>query len=103
MKAIRNNYRVNYPTVADGTVAFEFSTDLALGRFTFTFKWLNAQWNGWATLPGGEVRPFGCIPGVVDWTEFTDYGVVLDSFMPVLGLGDLVPSSSMYLLQWAVD
>ena len=103
MKAVNNNYQINYPTVADGTVAFTFSTDVALGRFSFTFQWLNSEWNGWATLPTGEVRPFGCVPGCVDWTEFTDFGVVLDSQLTALGLGDLVPSSTLYLLEWAVD
>jgi hypothetical protein len=103
VKSIRNNYQVNFPTVADGTVGFTFQSDMALGRFTFTFRWLNGAWNGWATLPSGEVRQFGCIPGCVDWTEFTDYGILLDSNLTVLGLGDLVPESVMYLLEWAVD
>ena len=103
MKAVRQNFLINYPTGADGTVAFGFPSDTALGRFAFTFRWLNSAWNGWATLPSGEVRAFGCIPGCVDWTEFTDYGIVLDSGLAALGLTDLVPNSTLYLLEWAVD
>ena len=38
--------------------------------------------------PADRVSPFG-VPGCVDGTEFTDFGVVLDSQFTALGLGDL--------------
>ena len=103
MKSIRKMYGVNYPQVDPATKSFSFSTNNALGTFAFVFKWLNAQWNGWATLPSGEVRPFGCVPEVVGWTEFTDYGVVIDAGVPFLALASLLGKSRLYLIAWGVD
>jgi hypothetical protein len=107
MRAVLKSYLISYPNVDPGTENFKFSADPPLGHFTFQFMWLNGVWNGWATLPSGEVRQFGCIPDVIDWTGFTDYGVVLDTSgstgLTVLGLTDLIPHSSLYLIQWGVD
>jgi hypothetical protein len=103
VKSIQKMYGINYPQVDPTTKSFAFSTNNALGTFAIVFKWLNAQWNGWATLPSGEVRPFGCVPEVVDWTEFTDYGIVIDAGVPALALASLLGKSRLYLIAWGVD
>jgi hypothetical protein len=103
VKTIKTIYGINYPQVDLGTESFTFTTNNALGTFVFVFKWLNGKWNGWATLPSGEVKPFGCIPEVIDWTEFTDYGILFDSGIPSLGLSGLVGSSRLYLIEWGVE
>jgi len=103
VKSITQSFLINYPQTPDGTVSFNFSADCSLGNFQFSFKWLDGMGNGWATLPSGEVRQFGCVPGVYDWTEFPDYGIVLGSPLPVLGLTDLVGNSTLYLIDWGVD
>ena len=55
---------------------FEFSAAHKDGLFKFTFRWFNDHWNGWCTLPSGEVRAFGVYPNVISWTGFLDYGIV---------------------------
>jgi hypothetical protein len=43
------------------------------------------------------------VPDVIDWTVFADYGIVIDSALPSLGLSTLVGNSTLYLLEWGVD
>jgi hypothetical protein len=102
MNAIANVYLVNYPQINTGSESFSFESTNALGNFTFTFKWLNGQWNGWCTLPTSEVRQFGCVPDVVDWTGFSDYGIFIDSSLPILGVDNLVGNSTLYVIAWKV-
>jgi len=102
VNAVNAAYLINYPQITAGTDSFSFQSNNPLGTFTFTFKWLNNQWNGWATLPSGEVRQFGCVPDVVDWTGFSDYGLFIDSPLSLLGLDNLVGNSTLYLLEWRV-
>ena len=100
MKSVVSSYIVNLPQSAASTLSFSFTTNNALGTFTFVFKWLNNQWNGWCTLPTGEVRQFGCVPDVVDWTEFPDYGIVIDSALTAFNSTNLIGNATVYLLQW---
>ena len=90
---------VNFPNVDPDTYAFDFNTSAPFGAFAFTFKWLNSRWQGWATLPSGEVRPFGCVPYVTNWTGFPDYGLVIASNLASLGINDLI-NSTLYLVEW---
>jgi hypothetical protein len=90
---------VNMPSVDEGTYAFTFTTAVGGASFTFVFKWLNGVWNGWAALPSGEVRQFGCVPNVVGWTGFADYGVAIISTLTAIGLNDLA-NVSLYLFVW---
>lgn len=101
-KPVAASYLVNYPSIDPLTVAFSFQSQTPAGNFSFEFRFLGGVWNGWATLPSGEVRPFGCVPDVVDWTGFLDFGIVIVSGLPALGQGDLVASSSLYLIAWGV-
>jgi hypothetical protein len=98
-KTIGEAYQVNLPSVDAEVVSFSFEATIGGATFQFTFKWLNETWNGWATLPSGEVRQFGCIPNVLNWTGFPDYGVVLVSEKVAIGFGDLI-GSTMYVVTW---
>lgn len=90
---------VNLPQIDPGTYAFTFNTSVTAGGLTFVFKWLNSSWNGWATLPSGEVREFGCVPYVINWTGFADFGVVVGNPKTSLGQDDL-SGSSLYWITW---
>ncbi len=109
MRSVAASYRINWPSLASGTISFSFSTNTPSGAFQFTFRYLlnpvdgTSSWGGWATLPSGEVRQFGCRPDVADWTGFTDYGIVVDSTLPVLGQSDLVDNSTLWLIVWGAD
>lgn len=100
LKTVNASYVVNWPLAAANASSFTFTTQNALGSFTFVLKYMNGQWNGWCTLPSGEVRQFGCVPDVVDWTEFPDYGIVIDSSLTSFQQSNLIGNSALYLLQW---
>ncbi len=104
MKSATSFDIVNVPNnLPAGTVAFQFTTSNAAGLWDFVFKWLNGMWSGWATLPvTGEVRPFGCVPGVVNWARFLDWGTIWISPLAELGLADLTSTgTSLVLIGWA--
>ncbi len=102
MKPVASSYLINYPSIDALTVSFSFQTSTPKGNFTFTFRFLAGVWHGWAQLPSGEVRPFGCVPRVASWSEFLDFGIVIDSVLPTLGQLDLVNNSTLYLISWGV-
>lgn len=103
MKKAATMYLVNLPVIDPAVIAFTFTTQNAEGNWTFVFKFGNGVWQGWATLPSGEVRPFGCVPNVFNWSGFLDFGIVLISgFTAPLAQGDLMSSgNSLVLVRWA--
>jgi hypothetical protein len=101
MRFARSMNLINMPVLPDGTLAFTFSSSTADGSWTFVFKWLAGKWNAWVTLPSGEVRQAGCVPNVVDWSTFADYGFVIVSSLTALGLNDLASAgTSMVIIAW---
>jgi hypothetical protein len=36
----------------------------------------------------------------VDWTEFPDYGIVIDSALTAFNSTNLIGNATVYLLQW---
>lgn len=60
---------------------FKFDATADAGNFKFHFKWLNGEWCLWVTLPDGEVRQAGTKPGVISWSEFNDFGIVIETDM----------------------
>ena len=103
MKSITTSYRINWPNVQPGVVGFNFQSSISPGTFIFEFKWLNGMWTGWATLPSGEVRQFGCVPDVVDWVDFPDFGIYIDSSLTFIDVNSLVGFTTLYIVVWGVD
>ena len=105
MNPIKSLYLVNMPQGDTTAVNFQFETQNADGSWSFLLAWsLNPvdnayQWNGWATLPSGEVRQFGCIPGVINWTGYPDFGLVWLSTLAKLGQLDIW-NASLVLIDW---
>lgn len=102
MKQAKSLNLINLPAIDPGVVAFTFTTQTQDGAWTFVFKYVNGRWNAWVTLPSGEVRQAGCVPDVVNWSGFLDFGLVLISSSAALGLNDLTSSgTSLVLIGWA--
>jgi hypothetical protein len=102
MKVAESMTLINLPSAAATDIAFEFTSSIGGGFWDFVFKWANGVWNGWATLPSGEVRPFGCVPNVIDWSGFVDYGVVILANKNELGKADLAATgTSLVVIGWA--
>lgn len=92
---------VNLPAVDASIYRFDFNTTTPVGALGVEFVWSD-RWHAWATLPDGSVRQFGCVPNVISWTGFTDYGVVIISDLTVIGHGDLVAGHvTLLFLEWA--
>lgn len=98
MQTINTKEQIAFP---GGSVAenFLFDCSTTYGNFTFHFKWINEKWNLWVTLPNGEVRQAGVIPGITSWSEFSDYGLVFESNMESIDYNSLF-STEMYLIKW---
>lgn len=98
MQTVKTKERVPFP---DGEVAenFKFSCSAQGGDFTFHFKWLNDRWNLWVTLPSGEVRQAGVVPGVISWSESKTYGLIFETPMQAVDFNSLF-LTELYILTW---
>ena len=98
MQTVQLKERVPFP---NGDIAenFEFSCSASGGVFTFHFKWLNNRWNLWVTLPDGEVRQAGVLPGVVSWSESSGYGLVFETSLQAIDYNSLF-LTELYILTW---
>lgn len=98
MKNITAANLVSWPS-GDTTENFTFSTVHPDGVFQFKFRWFNDRWNGWCTLPDGEVRAFGVEPNIVSWSGFLDYGLVINTDLTVIDQASL-NTTELYILTW---
>lgn len=98
MKEIKSAVQVVWP---DGeiTEAFSFSALHPDGVFKFTFRWFNERWNGFATLPSGEVRAFGVEPLVESWAGFLDYGIIFNTSLSFIDKESLF-TTEFLILSW---
>ena len=98
MQTVKTKELVPFPN-GDINENFEFSCSASAGIFNFHFKWLNNRWNVWVTLPDGEVRQAGVLPGVVSWSECTDYGLVFETALEKIDYTSLF-LTELYILTW---
>lgn len=98
MKDIKSANLVSWPS-GDLEDNFTFTTVHPDGAFEFRFRYFNDRWNGWCTLPSGEVRAFGIEPRVPSWIGFLDYGILIDTELPVIDRNSLF-TTSLYILTW---
>ena len=98
MQTVNTKELINFP---GGRIAenFTFGCSTTNGEFKFHFNWLNGRWNLWVTLPSGEVRQAGVYPGVISWSEFSDYGLVFEINMESIDYKTLF-NTEMYLIKW---
>ena len=82
-------WQIGIPNLEQDPFNFTFSSNLPAGKFTFTFKWFNDQWNIWVTLPSGEIRQAGTFPNTVSWTGFFDFYVQFITTLAEIGQNDL--------------
>jgi hypothetical protein len=79
------------PSIPEDVERLSFSSNLAGGDpWVFTFLWLNEAWSAFITLPDETVREAGCVPGVLNWTGYSDYAIQFDyANADVIGLNDI--------------
>ena len=99
MKEISTAYLINFPKIDDTIEAFSFAAAIPDGTFEFLFKWINGAWSCWVTLPSGEIRSAGCIPGVMNWAAFLDFGLIVLSSLTAVGQTELT-STSLVIAKW---
>lgn len=99
MQGIKDSYNIAFPQVETPPKDFSFSTVHPDGVFKFHFRFFNERWNGWATLPTGEIRAFGIEPNVISWTGFLDYGLVFLTELPEISENNLF-LTQLFLISW---
>lgn len=98
MQTEKQRELIPFPT-SEPADNFQFNCAAEAGLFSFHFKWLNDKWNLWVTLPDGTVRQAGTEPGVISWSEFDDFGLVIKSDMETIDKSSLF-LTEMYLITW---
>lgn len=98
MKETKNIELVPWPSL-EISENFEFDAIASTGTFTFHFKWLNDKWNLWVTLPDGQVRQASTYPGVLSWSGFNDYGLILKTNLERIDYNSLL-LAEIYLVVW---
>lgn len=98
MQTVKTKELVPFPNT-DLAENFEFSCSASEGIFKFHFKWLNDRWNLWVTLPDGEVRQAGVLPGVVSWSEASKFGLVFETALEAIDYSSLF-LTELYILVW---
>lgn len=98
MKNIKSAYEVSWPN-GELEENFTFSTVHPDGVFQFKFRWFNGRWNGWCTLPSGEIRAFGVEPLVASWVGFLDYGITFNTELSVIDKDSLF-NTRLFILSW---
>ena len=98
MQTIESKELIAFPS-GSITENFTFECSTTHGNFSFHFKWLNSKWCLWVTLPDGEVRQAGVLPGVTSWSEFNDYGLVFTTNLKTIDFNSLF-LTELYLIKW---
>lgn len=98
MQTVKTKELVPWPS-GEATENFKFSCSAQGGVFDFQFKWINGRWDVWVTLPSGEVRQAGVLPGVTSWSESKNYGLIFETNLPVIDYGSLF-LTELYILTW---
>lgn len=98
MQTEKQRELIPFPT-SEPADNFQFDCAAEAGLFSFHFRWLNDKWNLWVTLPDGTVRQAGTEPGVISWSEFDDFGLVIESDMETIDKSSLF-LTEMYLITW---
>lgn len=78
---------------------FDFDSVCDDGTYNWHFKWFNDRWNGWVTLPSGEIRQFGIYPNVISGSGHTDYGCVFVTDLTTIDYNSLF-FTTLYLITW---
>lgn len=98
MQTVKTRELVPWPS-GDLADNFTFAASASGGVFNFHFKWLNGRWNCWVTLPSGEIRQAGVLPGVTSWSEAKSYGLIFETNLPSIDYGSLF-LTELYILTW---
>jgi hypothetical protein len=98
MKNIKSANLVSWPD-ADLVDNFTFSAVHPDGVFQFKFRYFNDRWNGWCTVPSGEIRAIGIEPNVPSWVGYLDYGIFFETELPVIDRNSLF-LTKLYILTW---
>lgn len=98
MQTVKTRELVPWPS-GDLADNFTFAASASGGVFNFHFKWLNGRWNCWVTLPNGEIRQAGVLPGVTSWSEAKSYGLIFETNLPAIDYGSLF-LTELYILTW---
>jgi hypothetical protein len=96
-RTVKTYYKIDLPATTPG-LNFSFIAKVAGESITLAFKWTD-KWNITATMTDGSTRFAGLYPNVMNWTGYTDYGLVGYTALESVGYDDL-PKVSMFMVAW---
>ena len=99
MRTYKTAYAVPLPSPGQNPYSLKFSARIAGNVYGFLFQWINGSWALSVTFPDNSIRLASAVPGVISWTAYPDFGLVLSSDLTQLGQNDLA-SVSMYWIVW---
>ena len=98
MKVVKKAEVLPFPEV-EPVDNFKYEVVTETGSVTVYFKWLENRWRCWVELPTGETRQAGVFPNVINWTGFTDYGLMFMTNLSTIDYNSLF-LCQMVLIQW---
>jgi len=96
-KSVKAYYQLSLPSTTPG-VNFSFIAKVNGQSYTIAMKWTTI-WNVSVTFPDGTIRVAGLFPNVMNWTGYTDFGLVGYTSLSTIGYDDL-PSVTLYMVAW---
>lgn len=99
MRTVKTAYSVPLTIPSANPFSVRFPARIAGATYTFLFQWVNEAWMLSVTMSDGTVRLASTVPGVVSWSAYPDFGLLITSPITQLGQNDLA-TISIYWIVW---
>ncbi len=96
-RSVKSYYKIDLPATTPG-VNFSLVAKVGGQSITLAFRWTTI-WNITATMPDGSIRFAGLYPNCMNWTGYTDYGLIGNTTLDAIGYDDL-PKVSLFMVAW---
>jgi hypothetical protein len=77
MREVNKLFQFNIPNFDSTLVNVIFNTRINNKLFIFKLLYRNTKWICWVIMPDNTIRYFGLIPNVLNWKDYSDYGIIL--------------------------
>ena len=96
-RVVKSYYQIDLPATIPG-YSFSFIAKVAGQSYNFAFRFTTV-WNVTVTFPDNSIRTANLVPNTMNWSGYSDYGLVANTSLPEIGLNDL-PNVTMYMVSW---
>jgi hypothetical protein len=96
-RTTKKYYQIDLPETTPG-YSFSFIAKVEGKSYNFAFRYTNV-WNVTTTFPDGSTRLASLIPNTMNWSGYSDFGLVANTPLDTIGFGDL-QNVTMYMVSW---